>query len=372
MKAIGILTFCQSINYGACLQTFALRKYLENNGFNAVIIDYVPNYENEDDPRNILQRIRSWVWEKTLRRFLRDYKRISKTITFKEKYFKFTKKRYFDPKQLRDNSENFVCCIVGSDQVWNPRYVGSDMTWFLDFTDTKRIAYAASFGISELPPKYVPIYRRYLQDFDNITVREETGANIVKDLIGVKPEVVLDPVFLIDKHEWQNMAVSVVGYKYVLCYYMPGFPDVEKKIAEIAKKYAKETNATIVNIGKHEISKLKFWENNCFGISPEEFLGLVNGAEMVITNSFHGTAFSLIFGKKFISVVNDKNNIQSNVSSRIVDLLSKIGGLEHLCRVNDLKVPGLDEMGYDYKQLIEQEKQKSKLFLKRVLEVNGQ
>ena len=359
MKKIATLTI-DSLNYGAVLQTFALNHYLRLQGYDNKVIKYI--YSNGYDDRTTFQKFRSVIWRKYFRPFIQDTKRIEKTELFKRK---ITFTQIFQTREsLSKIASEFDTYIVGSDQVWNPRFVGEDKNWFLDFTSKKKIAYAASFGLSVLPQQYMVKYKEQIKKLDAISVREESAAKLIQDMGLSMPQVVLDPVFLLSKEQWLKLAVKPKQQKYILCYYMPGFAPVEKKIKTLAKFYAKKYNYPILNIGKKEYSRFFFWENNLLGIGPAEFLGLIANAEMIITNSFHGTAFSVLFDKKFISVINTALG-KKDLSSRIVDLLKGIGHTSSLLDVskpeeNSLLISHLSE---DSKENLEHNISKSKQFL---------
>lgn len=367
MKKIGILTFSRSFNYGAILQMFALYTYLTNKDLQ---VDIINNYQRKDQSnRTFFQRIRSNIWQYTVRSIFKDYKRINKTQKFKKAMLNYTE---FIPNRnvLVKKAEGYDLVIVGSDQVWNPIFAGIDDNWFLFFAKCKKISYAASFGLSKIPEKFIEIYKKGLKNLDKISVREETGKKIIKDIINKDVDVVMDPVFLLNKKEWSDIAIEPRYEKYILCYYMPGFPKVEKKIEELAKYYSKKFNLKIINVGKKEYARLSFFEKNLFGIGLQEFLGLIKNANMIITNSFHGTAFSILFEKQFISVI-ESNAKNLNLSSRITDLLNRLKMTDFIYDVSiikDINLYKLASISDLSRKILEQEKQKSVLFLSKSID----
>lgn len=367
-KKIGILTLSDPINYGASLQTFALQEYLFNQNYNVNVIDYNSEKGGVKELA-IKQKIRSLVWNKTLKKVLKDRKRYELTRQFKKEYIRYSDYKYKNPTDLKEKAD-YSAMIVGSDQVWNPNFAGYDDIWFLNFNNNpKKISYAASFGVSSLSDRFRESYSKYLNKFktENISVRETTGSKIVYDLIGTRPKVVLDPVFLLDKEYWIRISVKPKFTKYVLCYYMPGDASAEKEIRRLAKFVSKKHNLKIINIGKRETSRLKFWENNQLGVGPREFLGLFENADCVITNSFHGTAFSVIFNKKFYSVINSSIK-KGNLSSRMVDLLKNLGMNEFIDDVVSPKLiepPFINEENFNKLTSLINE---SKIFLQECLE----
>lgn len=363
---IGILTYSNSINYGACLQTYALQAYLKEQGFSVEEINY--SMQGKRNQQKMFFRIRSFIWKNTLRAILKDRKREKKTALFRKAHIQYTDRVFYNFEDLKE-CHHFDSVIVGSDQVWNPQMIGMDPAWFLSFAGSaKKLAYGASFGISKIPDEYQQFFINHLKHMNAISVREESGAEIVESLIKKKPAVVVDPVFLLNRSQWEQILVLPPKSKYILCYYMPGFPEVEAQIARCAQEYAHKHGLQVVNLGKRELAKLQFRRENLFGEGPAEFLGWIRNAEAVITNSFHGTAFSLIFEKKFLSVVGQQSG-RPDLSSRITNLLSRLDMEDWIMR------PGQDEgtepkiIPEKSKETLQREIEKSKYFLYHALEV---
>lgn len=359
-QTIGLLTYSRSINYGACLQTYALQTYLKEYGFSTEEIDY--RAQGHSNHLGLYQSIRSFVWQKTLRVLLKDRKREKKTELFQTKNTQYSEQVFHSFEDLK-KCYPYDYVIVGSDQVWNPKMIGKDPSWFLDFVDKgKKIAYGGSFGISKLPNEFKQFYEMNLRNIDMISVREESGAKIVEDLTKKKPLVVVDPVFLLERLKWEKVLVCPTQEKYVLCYYMPGFPEAEAQIGRLARAYASKLGLKVLNIGKRETAKLQFRSGNLFGIGPAEFVGLVRNAEAIITNSFHGTAFSLIFEKKFLSVAGHKNG-GIDLSSRITDFLSRLDMQEWVVSPLQQKIVDPRCIPENCRKILQQEIKKSKQFL---------
>lgn len=321
---IMILSLTHTPNYGAVLQMCALQTFFRNRGIAVQSIDY--QNAHYVDNRNSFYRLRSAIWQNGVRRLFEDKARSKKTQDFISKNINMTEVKYTSYEQLCENPPEADIYLVGSDQVWNPNIIGKDPTWFLGFAPEvkkKKVAYAASFGLPQLSDDYGEFYKPLLKNLDAISVREETGARIVDKLAAIQTPVVMDPVFLLKKSEWEQFAAQPKDKGYVLCYYMPGFSQVERVIQKLSRQIATQRGLKIINIGKKEYSKLKFWKNNRFGSGPAEFIGLFQNADFIVTNSFHGTAFSVIFEKNFLSVI-DKETSKSKLSSRIEDMLQRL------------------------------------------------
>lgn len=326
MKSIGIITFHESSNYGAILQSFALQSFLNNNEFEVRIIDY-KNADRQYAQVHGLKRIRSVVWNKTLRRFFNDKNRMVRTNVFRNKFISLSDGSYTDKQTIMDNPPEFDCYITGSDQVWNKRNNNGDTTYFLDFVPSgkRRISYAPSFGAGQMNNEYLKLIKPYIEKIDCLSVRETSGAEIIKQLCGRSAQVVCDPVFLLTREQWQKIIKSPEDPGYILCYYMPGDKLVENAILDISKRIKYKSGLRIVNIGKKDYDKIKIWEPNRFDLGPEEFVGAIANAEYVVTNSFHGTAFSVLFGKKVFVPYRTDLPKEKALNTRMVELLKMAG-----------------------------------------------
>lgn len=288
---INIITFQRTYNCGAALQAYALSRYLEEHGHNVSIVDYRPKWVEQY--KVSIKRLFSAFSVKDLLLYpyhlLIDYKFSS----FVKKYCKMTPivKSVEDIVRL----EKCDIYVTGSDQVWNSEITkGIDRGYLLDFkTDAKRISYAASCGwdLEEDIDDIVKVVRNY----DGISVREHSLEKALKSK-GVENVIaVWDPVFLLDADCYYKMLTKAKYKNYVLLY----LKHESEELRAFAAKIAQEKNLQVVDMSKI----IKQWPADrtspVFG--PLEFLGLIESAEYVVTNSFHGTAFSIIFRKNFYS-----------------------------------------------------------------------
>ncbi len=214
-------------------------------------------------------------------------------------------------KKLRKLNEKFDAFILGSDQMFNPAYMAKDYVTFLQFVDeNKRIAYAPSFGISELNKNDVPRFIKGLEKFSSLSVRENEGKKIISNILNTDVPVVLDPTMLVSKDIWLNEYSIKVNNKpseYIVTYFLTISKENKKMVEEIAKKL----NVQVININ----SPL----DKYFKVNPLEFLDLLAGAKLVCTNSFHGHALSIILEKNFISF-----SSFAKTQSRVKTLLSNM------------------------------------------------
>jgi len=361
---IGIITFHRAINYGAILQAYALQEAFEKMGCECNIIDY----------RNAL--IES-LHKKSILADCRNLKDIGRFIFYSkyqnEKFKKFREfastrlslsHAYYSIDELRKETSEYDRFICGSDQVWNCKNTNFDKSYFLDFTDNtlKKNSYAASFGFSGIPSEYTEEYRTLLKDFNNISVREWQGNQIISNLIGKNVEVVLDPTMLIKKLEWERIAED---YKkktnYILLY---AFSRVSTTMKMFIEKLSRQTGCEIVYISHSLLNPIKATYEKCVG--PTEFLGLFKDARYIVTNSFHGTAFSIIFNKDFFLEMLPESQ---GVNSRLDNILD-VFGLKKRQIVkgeNDFIDEPVDYNKVNQKLLIE--RQKSLEFLNRIVEI---
>lgn len=315
-------------NYGASLQAYALQHYLSSLGHDVEIIDYQPEY---------LQHSYNFWYIPERHRF---YKRCKRNIVFhflyairlipityatwgrirpfkdfKKKYLKCTRQKFHNISELRNGKTEADVFIAGSDQIWNCKLPnGLDPAFYLNFGDVsiKRVSYAASFAISEIPAENKETIKTYLSVLNAISVRERTGVSIANDL-GYSATLVLDPVFLLSKQEWQQFAGSkpIIDKDYLLVYHLFSKNHL---IPENALSFAKLHNLIIVSVNDKQ--KREYADINITNAGPVEFVNLLFHSKYVIADSFHATAFSIILNKPF-SIYYDNQN-----SSRITDCLN--------------------------------------------------
>lgn len=312
---IATLTFHRALNYGAILQCYSLQKTIKDLGYESEVLDYDCRMISKDykllSTDSLPKFIKSLLFlpvfyrkKQNYNRFIKRFISVSKEVSYNE---------------LANVSSDYAAFITGSDQVWNYKLTGSDSKYFLDFVpeQKKRLSYAASFGIREIPKHLMKFYQRYINGMGHISVREQTAAELVGNICGRKAEVVLDPVFLQRAEDWQRLMSENTEKNYIFVY-MPGKNTLKaarllartKKLKIIYCAYGYSLRNMRENIGDMRLS-----------LGPDEFLTLLNGADYVLTGSFHATAFSLIFHKEFFV------EVPENVGSRITDLLN-IFGLE--------------------------------------------
>lgn len=325
---IGIITYHHNRNYGSILQTYALMKYLQNQGHDVCIINYVPKghdtrMEFLGAPEgSIIKKIIYVVGAFPLR--LRVHKVYKK---FRESYLRLTETEYTSKEDFVKQPLALDLYITGSDQVWCSRcnfhneseYYG--YPYYLDFTsdNEKRISYASSFGEDSLDLRYDAQLSKLIKRYDYLSVREPSGLDKLRSLGRTDGVHVLDPTLLLGRNEWMPLCGSIdIGPKYLLVY-EPQRKD-PRKFRDYALRIAEHKNLRIVKISKEYWKQP--WMDRAIYPSVNDFLRLFADAEFVLTNSFHGIAFCLNFGKQFACIpANTANN-------RILEMLQMID-LEH-------------------------------------------
>lgn len=326
IKRIGIITIHKVYNYGSLLQAYAMQYACENLGYNAEVIDYsFPNvYQQNNKFKTSVDALPNepkWIKILFAKALLSQHKGMDE---FVKKHLQLSHRSYSSPDDFLEEQPTYDIFLTGSDQVWNPRHTNGDPTFMLHFvpTDSMRISYAASFGTNEIPFSLQRQYEELLSKYKHISVRENSGAILVKDLTGHKAEVVLDPTLLLNKNEWNQIAAPKRQFnkKYILCYFLNysfnSFPYVEN----LARILQEQTGFEMVYVARPPHRLFNKHTHYRVSASPQEFLALIRDAEMILTTSFHGTAFAINYGKPFFTVVENRHARDSRQMSLIQNL----------------------------------------------------
>ena len=359
MKA-GIVTFHKALNYGAVLQAYALQETLKRLNCDTYIVNYTSQYMNLS-----LHKPKLFEYKNPFN-FIRD------TKSYKKKHIKslrlqsFAKKHFnltnpLNRETIESVSGDFDVFFAGSDQIWNENITKADDVYYLSFAEpNKRCSYAASIGVTDIPNEWVPHFSKYLSSFRTISVREESARQALKKQVNIESQRVLDPTLLLSWNEYSKLTRHYDKEKYILLYLL----FYSTTLIESAIKLSNETGLPVKCINGSGIPVKKFEDYSDCGI--EEWLSIIHDADYVLTNSFHGLAFSLNFNKNF-NVELPPANVNS--SSRINDVLQ-------LFSLNDRKISNgeLNKAPIDYiriNEMLDFEREQSIAFLKNVLFENG-
>lgn len=322
---IGILTFHRAINYGAFLQAFALQKYLVNLGYQVEMVDYWPEahevtyklfYINPN--ATVTERIKTII--AIILKATRFQKRRHKMLTLQHQYFNISRRIKYS-----SNSDLFNldvdCIIYGSDQIWwnsiISNYEGFDDVYFGGVVPQKirKVAYAPSMGVMSVNEENKAYLTEALKRFDALSVREIELKLALKSLTKKNIEVVLDPVFLLSKEQWECYCTSPqMKDKYVLFYNLMPSEKARKEAEELANK----KGCKLIEI-TGRVEPLKIGNTYVQTANAFEFISYIKYAECIVSTSFHGVAFSIIFQKEFYAL-GMKNN-----SGRAASLLAQLG-----------------------------------------------
>ncbi|MBQ8361763.1 MAG: polysaccharide pyruvyl transferase family protein [Bacteroidaceae bacterium] len=321
---------CQHVyNYGATLQAFALQEFLERWGHNVEIIDFrLPSHTRYElftpYPKGRAYELvckypllRYIITPYKNRRMLKTWGRKRNFDKFDKEYLHLSPRTYRSLQELQQENFDADLLIAGSDQIWNTDMEnGNNGAYFLDFgpSSIKRISYAASFGISEIKEdEKKEFVKQQLRKFNSISVREKTGLNILHNL-GFEGCQVVDPVFLLSKKDWiESLKLQEKDGDYIFLY---DFTHDDHRISKLSKDLAQKERLKILSL--NDFSHVPYADIQIDNAGPIEFVQLLSNAKYVISNSFHATAFSIIFDKKFATfpLLTQKN------PSRMTDLMN--------------------------------------------------
>jgi hypothetical protein len=337
---IGILTYHRSHNFGALLQAYALKTYVSSLGHDVEFIDYWPKYHED--------MYALWSWNnfmhisiknkvKMLLRFFLTFPRKQKR---RKLFFDFIDK-YISSKN-RKNNEFYDLVIYGSDQIWryqqHPSYKGYNEVYFgSDIIKAKRrIAFSASMGNINQDKETVMFLERVLKNFDALSVREINLQDVIQPLTSLNVYHTLDPVFLLNKEQWNNLCTPrQIAGNYILLY---NFQSDNIIASNIAKKLSKLKGLPVI-ILRRDV-KLVARNNTKDIVGPGEFISLIKHADMVVSSSFHGLAFSIIFEKEFY--------VTQNRNMERVKSLLKIIGLENRFITDISRLEYINPINYTY------------------------
>lgn len=317
---IKTLTTYDVYNYGASLQAYALQQYLMHLGHDVEIINYQPSY---------LTRKYDYKWVNPESKFSKYAltRAVYKVMKYLQRQTTMGRKRIFDKfnhqilketlikyssyEDLCSNPPKADLYIVGSDQIWNVFYeAGRDPAFFLEFVKQGyKASYAASFSYIDIDVENKMRIRKSLEKFDAISVREYHGIDILKSM-GIDGDWVLDPVFLLSIDKWKELMVSSVSNEdYLLVYDFEGNKDIKL----FSKEYARRNKLKIYAIT--DTYPLPYADKNFMKAGPKEFVSMIYNCKAFISNSFHGTAFSIMFNKPVFVFNRHRHKVNSRMES---------------------------------------------------------
>lgn len=325
---IAVMTMHSSFSIGASLQAYAICKKLQCMGHSVTLIYYTPKRDQsiyDVKPIEMKKSIRAFI--RSILAFKRNQLRTARFISFKDEYHPSMTQRYSSNRSLRENPPIFDAYICGSDQIWNPEHIDYDGSYFLDFLPSsckRKVSYAASIGMDMLTEREIVFLKKNLAHIDYISVRENESLRLIVDELGIEnAERHIDPTLLFDKAHWSTLEAPVkekLPDKYILFYPMAINPVSDDILRELKKK----TNLSCVVVSGR-MKRYSEADVQITAAGPREYLYLFSRANIVLTNSFHGVAFSVIYEKPLVTYRHPTRNI------RMYDLLQILGMAQNQC-----------------------------------------
>lgn len=336
---VGLINFHCADNFGAVLQSYALQEVIKRLNFNVEIINFKPKYilDQTKTLTNLSVLLKSFKFHSIIKKILigaikynNEKSRSDDFSDFREKHLNLSNLEYYTSIELKNNVPIYDFYITGSDQVWNPVFkenIGD--SYFLDFAPEKsiKVSYAASIA-QNVDKRFLDDYKFLINRFNYISIREKSSLNFLGTVTDKEVKVTLDPTLLLDRKEWGNVTKKIkLNQKYILVYDL----EENKEIIDLANKVSLLTGLKVISYSnsKKIQNSLGFFKYK----GPEEFLGYFENAELVLTNSFHGTVFSIIYQKPFYTIPHTTRG------TRMIDLLNDLNLSDRIIyKAEELKV----------------------------------
>ena len=343
------------------LQAYATQRFLEKQGIDSDAINF-DNVKGDISRRkwkyflsNIIDisivKEKSRLIEKKIRQ--KTYARLKAQMAERDNAFDKFCTRHFKVSRpfaswedmAESSQKEYDAVIVGSDQLWLPSNVMADyytLNWVPE--KVKKIAYATSFGIGNIPQKYKEMYRQYLTRIDYLSARETSGQEIISELTDRSVPLVNDPALLLDAKGWDEVIKDkpIINDKYIFCYFMGDNPEQR----DFVKRLAKEKGLKIVallHLDQFIETDEHYADYTPWDISPDDFVNLVKYAEYVCTDSFHGTVFSIIYSRNFFTFKRFNKKASLSTNTRITSLLTRVGLMDRLVEILDKRPDNIND-----------------------------
>lgn len=389
MKKVAIVSCYFMKNYGSMLQAYATQKILDEMGVdneticidglnkeikNAKLKYFFNKMLDGDVVKNKFIVVKHKICEKFNYNGFKDKMNV-RNYAFEEfnSNFKLSKV-YSSFDELKKECASYTDVLVGSDQLWLPSNIEADyytLNWVSD--NINKISYATSFGVSSLEKKYEQLSEKFLKRIDHLSVREQSGKELIRKVSGIEAEIVCDPTLLFTAEEWMEIQKNepIVLGKYIFCYFIGNNPEQR----EFVRKLKSDTGYKIValqHIDEYIKSDENFADEAPYDITPGDFINLIRNAQYVCTDSFHGSVFSILNSKKFFTFRRFKQNRKVSTNSRLDSLFNLLGLQDRLLNSNENIEKCLrKEINYNkiHKKL-DALREHSKKFLKESLSIN--
>lgn len=373
-KEVLITTWFGPGNYGTALQALALKQYLENCGYSVFFLEDHRNVIDDNKGKGTRRIVISFIrkvfsakkWKKVpYRRAIKNKAVLQKQ--YLDKYIPVVS--IFSTEDVQRLIKKADVFVSGGDQIWNP-YV-TNPGFMLDFVPSNKtkISYGTSVGVKTIPEAYIELYKYNLSQYRNISVREEQSAKALQAVLNRNVDVVLDPTLLFSGEEWSFLMSDAkidpvfVKTPYILVYFVGTRRSYWNYVSKMKAATGYEVIVVPINDEAYRNSFKKYVE-----VSPAEFLKLINNAEIVCTDSYHATVFSILFGKEFYTLKRFSDTSTESQNGRLEYLLAKYELTDRLIE-NENSFKRLDKVDYSsIHASIEQERNMSKQWLRSAME----
>lgn len=342
MKKVAIVSCYFQKNYGSMLQAYATQKFLKDldivneticyDGLSKAIKQKKYRYYCKQifNPGIVMGKL---GYVNIRLRKMNRFSKLGQSLRMRDRAFKsFTSQfnlsqRFGSFEELTEAASEYSAILLGSDQLWLPSNLDADyytLNWVPEHI--KKISYATSFGVSELPASYHQVAKRFLERIDYLSIREKTGQNIIENICGKTAEIVCDPTMLFTGDEWMEVQQRepLCKEKYIFCYFLGDNPEQRAFVKEMKRK----TGCKIISclyLNVYTKCDRNFADIAPFDMGPSEFLNYIRNAEYVCTDSFHASVFSILYHKKFYAFRRFKENYKLQTNSRLDTLLVSVG-----------------------------------------------
>lgn len=385
MKKLGLCVRYDCNNYGSMLQIFATQKMIASMGWEYEHILYnkktigfmIKNLTRIFNPYFMRGKL---MWLSKARE-MRKHPEIMEQNRQRNQLFTDYRKMYIGPyspvfkgySALQVGAQRYDAVMVGSDQLWTPAGVRSRFYNLLFVPDRiKKVAFATSFGVNAIPDSQRAITKKYLSRIEHISVREIQGAKIIKELTGRNVVVALDPTLMYTGQEWSAFfpVERRFDQPYIFAYFLGKNPAHREVVQNLAKKTGKMI-VTCPHLDEYVESDDYFGDHRCYDVSPVDFLNLIRNADLICTDSFHGSVFSILNHKQFMTF-NRFNQAEKQSRNSRIDSLFSLLGLEKRRYSNlNADLGALMEAPIDYATVdenLENLRKQTRAFLKEALE----
>lgn len=369
MKKVAIVSCYFQKNYGSALQALATQELLNKNDIDNITIRYDGLEKNikKQKYKFYFQNFNSEIFFGKIgyvkMRLMKKnpFSKLGKQFKIRDKKIKSFQKKFHLSKnfsnfdELSDFVKDFSCVIVGSDQLWLPSNLIADyytLNWVPK--NVKKISYATSFGISKLPEEYKKMTKDFIEKFNHVSVREQSGKKIIEELTSKDVQVICDPTLVFNSKEWDQILEldnkeRLYKEKYIFCYFLGNNDEQRKIVKEISQKTGYKI-VGLLHLNVYVKSDNKFADYSPYDIDSADFVNLIKHAEYVFTDSFHATVFSIIYHKSFLTFKRFKDNYSLQTNSRMDSLFEYLEIQERLMKdVN--KSLDIYDKSIDYKKI---------------------